>query len=428
MLAVHLHARLGTAAPPFAGRYRIRVGAASLLAPMVAAIVVWGTARGIADRLPWRRLLLAGYLSAVAWALGLALVDGGRGLAGPVTDPGSFLADSRLVRGNPLGYLRGFVASAPLHTPDAREHPPGPGLLLWALGWIGVHRPVLIGLLITLVGCLAVPFVAIAVRSLCHETAARRLVPLLALAPYALWVAVSMDAVTLAIGAGMVACGVLGSERGRRPWWAVGCGLLLGGDALFSYSAPWLGFTVVVVYFVRRRPLLNVVTGVTALVPLSLARAAGFIWPDGLRAAQAELAVRVGPHRSWLVWTFLDLLVLAVATGPAIAAGARKLRRTPGWPFLVGTTLAVGLAIGSGLSRGDVERSWLVFYPWLLVPAVAAERRAVAAAASGPDPSGAARPAAPAADPAPAAEPPVLLLGLGALAAIVLEAILRSPW
>lgn len=405
-VTVALHARLGTASAPFTGRYRLKLDAGSVLAPLVAGTVLVGVRRGVHERLPWRWLLLAGYLAAVCWALALAVVDGGNGLAAPVDAPDGYLPDTAAVGSDPVGFLRTFVERAGSHTVSTRQHPPGPVLLLWGLGRLGAHGPAALGLLITLLGCLSVPLIAVAVRSLCRERAARRLVPLLALAPYAVWLAVSLDAVTLTLGAGAVACGVVGSEPRRSPLWAVASGLLLGGAALFSYNVGWLGASVIVTYFVRRRPLLNMISGAAALIPLALAQLAGFVWTDGLTAAQADFSVRVGPHRSWLLWALLDVFLVAIACGPAVAASARKIQRTPGWPFAVGAGLAVTFAILSGLSRGEVERSFLPFFPWLLVAAVASE------------PS----------DGTDSAPTPLLLVAVGALTAVVIEAVLRTAW
>ncbi len=404
-LAVALHARLGTASAPFTGSYRLKLEIGSLLAPLVAVLVLAGVRRGVHERLPWRWLLLASYVAAAGWALGLASVDGGNGLAGPVRAPAGYLSDVDTVGSDPAAFLRDFVDRAGAHTVSTRQHPPGPVLLLWGLVRLGIRSPVALGLLITLLGCLSVPLVAVAVRSLCREPAARRLLPVLVLAPYAVWLAVSLDAVTLAFGAGAVACGVVGSEARRSPLWAVGAGVLLGVGALFSYSVGWLAISLIVVYFVRRRPILNMISGGAALIPLSLAQLAGFVWTDGLTAAQADFSLRVDPHRSWLVWAALDVFLLAIACGPAVAASARKIRRTPGWPFAVGAGLAVTFAIVSGLSRGEVERSFLPFFPWLLVAAVA------------PEPGRT--------DPAPT---PLLLVALGAVTAVVIEAVLRTAW
>jgi hypothetical protein len=400
-------APVGVAGAPFTGYYRLHFAATSLLAPAVAGAVLVGVFRGVHRTLRWRGLLSVGFLAAFGWAVALALVDGGAGLGRSADLPGGYRQDLPRVGSDPLTFLRHYVSAAPHLSIDSRQHPPGAVLLLWLLGRFGVHRPILLGLLITAIGCLSVPLVAVAVRSLCSEAAARSLTPVLVLAPYAIWLAVSLDAVPLTLCAAALAAGVVGSEPRRSPWWAAAAGLLLGGGALFSYSAAWLGASILVVYFVRRRPLLNVVSGVTSLVPLALAQLAGFVWLDGLTAAQADFSIRVGPHRSWFLWIFLDLLLVLIAAGPAVVAAARKARRTPGWPFAVGAVLAVAFAIGSGLSRGEVERSFLPFFPWLLVAAVAPE--------PGTDRTG-------------AATAPLLLIGAGAASAILLEAVLRTAW
>ncbi len=408
--AVRSGARVGLDAAPFAGSWRRPLLVpASLLAPAVAAGTLVAAAAGWHERLRWRLLLVAGYLLTLGWALALALVDGGHGLAGPVAGPGEYLADVPAVDADPAGFLSTFVDRAPTLSVAGREHPPLPILLLWAAGRAGVHRPVALGVLLTVAGAAVTPLVMAAVRSLCGEPAGRRLAPVLALAPYAVWTAVSMDAVTAALGAALVAAGVVASERGRpgpmRLAWASASGLLLGIAALFSYAVGWLAVSVICVYFVRRRPLLNVATGVCALVPLAAAEALGFGWTDGLLSARRELAERVGSHRSALVWGGLALVVLLLAAGPALVAAARKLRLTPGWPFVAGAGIGVGYAILAGLARGEAERSWLPFFPWLLVAAVAPDRRGE-----------------------PAGATPVLLVAAGALTAICLQAVLRSPW
>ena len=235
--------------------------------------------------------------------------------------------------------------------------------------------------------------------------------PILVLAPYAVWLAVSMDAIVLLLAAGFVTLGVVGSEPHRSPLWALASGLLLGCDAMLNYAVAWLGVSVVAVYFVRRRPLLNVFTGVGALIPLVAFWIAGFTWSSGLSAAQADFSARVGPHRSWWLWAFLDLLLLLIAAGPAIIRALRRLHLTPGWPFVVGAGLAVIFAILSGLSRGEVERSWLAFYPFLLIPAVAPAIR--------PPATGRGIDAGPV---------PFWPVAVGAVSAIVIEAVLRTTW
>jgi hypothetical protein len=408
-VAVVVGARVGSSGAPFTGAYRFKLEVGTLLAPAVAVTVLAAVRAGVLDRLRWPVLLAASYVATVWWALSLALVDGGNGLASPVDSPQEYLHDVPAVGSDPAGFVSGFVTHSDGYSIATRTHPPAPVLLLWLFDRLGIDQPETLGVLMTLLGCAYLPLVAIAVRSLCHELAARRLLPVLVLAPYAVWLAVSMDAVTLLIGAGLICCGVLASERDRSWGWAVACGLLLGTAALFNYAVVWLAVSVIAIYFARRRPLLNVFTGAAALLPLALFAAWGFAWPAGLSAAQTDFSLRVGPERSWLLWAVLDLVVLLLACGPALLRAMRRVRLTPGWPFLAGAGLAVVFAIGSGLSRGEVERAWLPFFPWLLVPAVAPWRR-------------------PQSDEPHAGPTPHLLVAVGAVSAIVLESVLRTTW
>jgi hypothetical protein len=404
VLARHVGMRVGVPGAPFTGEYRFKVEVGSVLAPAVAVAVLAATRAGLVERLGWRRLLLLSWLAALAWAVALAVVDGGNGLAFPIANPNEYLRDVGAVGHDPVAFVRGFVGHAPGYSVATRTHPPAPVLLLWALRRLGLTRPSLIGLVVAALGCLHVPAVAAAVRSLCGEAAARRLLPVLVLAPYAVWVAVSLDGVTLALCALFVALGVVASEPGRTPRWAIASGVVLGIAALFSYAVGWLAAIPLVVCFVRRRATTIAFVGTGALVPIAMARAMGFVWPDGLTVAQHDWAVRVGPHRSWLLWAALDLVVLVVACGPHVVTAARRIRRTPGWPFLVGAGIGVGFAIGSGLARGEVERSFLPFFPWLLVPVTGTD------------------------DDGEPGRPSLLLLALGAAAAVVLESVLRSAW
>jgi methylthioxylose transferase len=408
-LTVRLHAGVGSAAAPFSGRYRLTLTPRSVLAPLLAVGLLVAVARGWTDRTRFPVLLAGAYVAAVGWALSLATVEGWQGLSGPLTDGAEYLADVVRVGTAPGTFVRDFTAHLGDLTPATRDHPPLPVLLLWLLVRAGVHSPAALGVVLTLLGSLAVPLVLIAVRSLAGEAAARRLAPLLVLAPYAVWVAVSMDGVTAALGAGVVAAGALGSERGRRWWtsvaWAALAGLLLGVAALFSYAAPCIAVSVMCLYFVRRRPLLNVVSAAATLLPLLVAHAAGFGWTDGLAAAREDILVRLAPSHSVTAWAVLAVALLLICCGPALVASARKVRLTPAWPYLVGAAAGVVFAVVAGLARGEMERGWLPFFPWLLVAAVAPERRG--------------------------GEPPAPLLwlaGAGAVTGVVVQAVLASPW
>ncbi|GAA2353729.1 hypothetical protein [Dactylosporangium salmoneum] len=408
-LAVQLDARLGTASAPFLGRYKIRIGAGTLLAPAVAAVTLWLAASGRLTRLRWHEIQLFGYAAGLAWAIALALVDGWSGLTKALGSPEEYLGDVRQVGDAPLTYLRHFTADAVYHSVASRGHPPGPVLFLWALQQIGVTDHIVLGFLITAVSVLAIPLVLAAVRDSVGEEAARRYLPVLVLAPYAIWTAVSLDGLVAVLGAAAIVSGLRASRRRVRGWaaigWALLAGLLIGVASLFSYSAPWLGLSLVCVYFARRRASLNALSGIGALLPVLGAQLLGFGWADGLVAAETDYAARIAPYRSVLWWSAISVVVLLLAAGPPIYASARKIRNTAMWPFLVGAGAAVVFSIAAGLARGGVEHAWLPFFPWLTVAAVAPER--------------------PGGDPPPS---PLLLVGIGAIVAVVIEALLITPW
>jgi methylthioxylose transferase len=363
-LAVRFASPLGTDAAPFLGTYAWNVRPASLLAPAVAAAVLTVAARGWWDRARWPIVLLTGYLAGLMWTVALAVVNGARGLYGPANHPGE---------------------------------PPGPALVLRWIHRAGLTEPLAVGLLLTAVGALVVPLVLMAVRDGCGDLEARRYLPVVALAPYAVWVSASLDGLVAVLVAAMVTAGAWASDHRRTGpkagAGAITAGLLLGVAAMFSFAVPWMGFSLVCLYFARRRAALNLLTGLGALVPVGVAQLLGFRWVDGLLAAQRERPV--------LWWGVISLAVLLLAAGPALVASLRKMRNTPGWPFLVGAGAAVLSTVLAGLARGGVELAWLTFFPWLTVAATAPERRAGRPVRS-----------------------PLLLVGVGAATAVVLRAAL----
>ena len=408
-LAVRSGAQLGTRSAPFLGSYRFAVGFATMLAILVAAAVIFGAQHGRFDKLPFRSVLAVGWATTFGWALSLALVDGAAGLTRSLQSPDNYLTDVPGVGDEPLAFIRTFTEHAGQHSVAARGHPPGPVLFLWALHRLGLTDRLALGVLIAALGALITPLVLSAVRGVCGELAARRYAPVLILAPYAVWVAVSVDVVVAVLGAVMVAMGVRASAHTRTGWragvWALGSGVTLGLAALFSYAAPWLGLSVVCLYFARRRAFLNVATGLGALLPVLAAQFAGFVWIDGLSVARADFAARVEPNRSAVWWGGISVVVLVLAAGPPLIRSLRRLRNTPGWPFLAGAGVAVAFSILFGLSRGGAEAAWLPFFPWLTVAAVAPRRQG--------------------GEPAPS---PLLLVAVGALTAVVVEASLATPW
>ncbi len=406
-LAVHGGARLGTASAPFLGHYRVRITPMSLLAPAVA-VAFLATWRWF-SRLRWPIMLTVSYLVGLAWALALALVDGASGLTRSLRDASNYASDVAAVDNHPAHYLARYTHDFPSHSIAARGHPPGSVLLLWAFERAGVRDQLTLAIFITALGIATIPLVLYSVRGVCGEQTARRYAPVLVLAPYAIWVAVSMDAVVALLGALMVAAGVFASEQNRRglvaAGWSVVTGVLIGFGAMFSYAVVWLGLSVVLLYFARRRAFLNLGTGLGALLPVILANRLGFGWLDGLIASNSDFVARIEPFRSAPWWAILSIVALILAAGPPLYASARKIRNTPAWPFLIGAAVAVLFSVCTGLARGGVEAAWLPFFPWLTVAATAPEQQ-----------GGEAPPM------------PWLLVAGGVVTAIVIEGVLATPW
>jgi hypothetical protein len=105
-------------------------------------------------------------------------------------------------------------------------------------------------------------------------------------------------------------------------------------------------------------------------------RAAGFWWLDGLRATHHYYGLRAGNDRPYGFFLVADLAVLGAMLGPAVLAGATRLRATRVAPLVVGAAVAVLLADLSGLSKAEVERIWLPFMPWLTLTVVGLEQPA----------------------------------------------------
>nr|WP_157475771.1 hypothetical protein [Parafrankia sp. EUN1f] len=403
----------------------------SVLLPVLVASITLALARR-STRVRWPVLLLLGFVGSLLWSVALATAAG-PDLSSGLHPPPAYLAVADTVDDDPLAYLAHWTtpfldgspstaadgsagAAAPAAGMPAAEQvarqPPGPVLLVWLLGRLGLGAApgggggLALGLVLTALAAASVPLIAVAVRSLCHETAARRAVPVLVLTPWALWAAASPRAVTVLPAAAALAVGVVGCEPGRR-WrllWALLSGLLLGITSLFDYGAVWLGVGVAAAYFVRRRPLMNVFTGLGALLPFWLYFAWGFSWPDGLAQARADVGLGTA-----LAWLALDAVVVLLAGGPVVIRALRRIRLTPGWPFLVGAGAAALFSLCAGLAWGGVEQTWLPLAPWLAVAALAPRPR--------PDGPG---------DTVRAGDLPLLLIGAGALGAVALRVLLSS--
>jgi methylthioxylose transferase len=393
---LHRGVPLHVDAPPLGAQWLPHMGPGTVPAVLIAALVI---RRGpeLAARLPWRRLLGAAGLTALAWTLCPALIDGWqRGVAGRLTTRPEYLHDVPRV-GDIGAMLRSFAERIPGGSPESwtthvAGHPPGALLVFVGLDRIGLPGGAPAALLCVLVGSSAVVAVAVALRALGAEATARAALPFGVLFPGAIWIGVSADGLfagVLAWGVALLAVSFARPRLDAAVLAAAGSGGLLLGACLFlSYGLVLAGLLPLAVALAARRvaPLLVASAGVAAVV--AAFAAAGFWWLQGYH----QVVIRYyqpgeyGLVRPYSYWVWADLACLAVVLGPAGVAGLRRvftpggmagLQELPnrGWRSLkspqlgvlcAAAALAVLAADLSGLSKAEVERIWLPFAVWLI--------------------------------------------------------------
>jgi hypothetical protein len=364
--------RVHIGAAPVVGAFDVRIswslGGATVLA---VAAVACGPA--LARGLRWRRLLAASWLAGTAWIVALATATGGgwQVLRAPLQSRYEYLAAVPRV-GAPGGFLHGFVDALPSYPTHVRGHPPGMLLLLSLLDRAGLGGSGWATALVIGAGAAAAPAVLVAARAVAGEQLARRAAPFVTLGPAAVWLGTSADglfAAVLAAGVALLAvAGTMDTAR-RADATALLAGLTLGGGLMLSYGLAPLGLVALAVAVATRRvrPLAIAVAGVAAV--LLAFGAAGFSWPAGLRATHALYASGAASHRPYLDFLVISPAAFALAVGPAAAVGIARLRGQRAWILPASAVAALTVAELSGLSRGETERIWLPFAPWLLLAA-----------------------------------------------------------
>jgi methylthioxylose transferase len=335
-----------------------------------AAAVAW--APRLAASLRWRVLVPVTGVASIAWAVVLAGADGAGAIAAPLLSTYDYVPDVQRA-GSPGFLLSTFTDRAEAFSTHAGSHPPGLLLALSALRQIGVHGEWAATALVLAGAAIAPGAVLVAARATAGEGAARRAAPFVAFAPVALWVATSADALFMGVAAaGVALMAVAAASTGRRgDALAVAGGAVLALALHLSYGIAALAPLVAVVVLARRRarPL---VAGVAGLAVVTAAFAAGgFWWLDGLDRAREFYRAGIAPHRPYATFLVVSLAAFAVALGPATAAGLARLRERGLWVLVGGALVCVALADLTGLSKGETERIWLPFAPWVLLAGAA---------------------------------------------------------
>lgn len=369
---VGLSVGVEAATPPLYALWRPHIGPGTVPALATAVAVVVGGVR-VAERLSWWRLLLAAYLTSVAWTLSLALIDGwGEGVARRLTVDQEYLA-ALPVAGDIPTMIRTYADRIVDFQPDAWNtqaagHPPGPLLIFAMLDRIGLSGGVPAGLLCIAVGAVAAVAVPATLRSLGDEGAARAAVPFVVLFPGAVWVGVSADGLFLGVTAAAVALLAAGV---RRPWLAVLSGVLFGFACFLSYGMVLMAPFALAVALAARSIVPVLWASLTAAGVFGGFAAAGFWWFDGYAAVRIRYYQGIAMNRPYWYWIWANLGALAISAGPAAFVATRRSAaaarlRCPAVLLSLAAVAALGVADVSGMSKAEVERIWLPFAVWLL--------------------------------------------------------------
>ena len=361
----------------FVGRLKLQIGWSIVVPVLVAGLLValWPRA---CRTLRWRALLACSGLAGLLWAVSLAATRGLAALAAPLATDYEYLAALDDVErvGSLPAFLSGFVRhldDLPIHV---QGHPPGMVSALWLAERVGLGGANAAAAAVLVVGAAAGPLALGALRRWSDEPTARRAAPFVGLSPAVVWMATSTDALYCGLAAVAIALGVAAARPAPRcsgRLAALAAGLAAGALVLGTYGAPLLLAPALAPAWLlarsRRWGTLALAGAGLASVVLAFG-AAGFWWWEGLAATRTAYFAGVGGRRPYGFFAVANLVVLAVSCGPAVVVGLTRLR--DGRVFaLVGLTLGAVLAADlSGMSKGEVERIWLPFVPWIALATV----------------------------------------------------------
>lgn len=357
-------------AAPFAATWGVLWSPWLLVAAaMAAALVRWWVPA--VERIRWRHVLTGAWAWALLWPVLLQLTTGWHSLYDVLADDLAYLGVARSID-DPADFLASFVDrihDAPTHV---AAHPPGAVLVHWLVDRLGGGRSDVLTATFLLVAASAAPAALIAMDRIAGRDAARRAAPFVGLAPAAIWIATSPDAVFMGVIAWAVALGAVAvtTEGQVCRAAATGAGVLAGAALSLSYgSMLLLGplWALAVLALVRKRPepLAWAAAGF-AVIPV-LFMAAGFDWYDGFLATRDHYREGVADDRPLSYFVFANVAVIAAVVGPAAVAGIVRLRDRATWCLVGGALAGIAVANVSGMSKGEVERIWLPAVPFLVL-------------------------------------------------------------
>ena len=370
-------------AAPIFGWWRAHMGWGTVPAILIGLVAVV-SGQSLAQRLSWRRLTFATWATSFAWAFALAMIDGWQpGFAGRLTARHEYLRQVPGITDIPEA-VRTFASRILDFQPNSwithvSGHPPGALLTFVWLDRIGLGGGAWAGLFCVLVGSSAAAAVIVAVRALSDERTARLVAPFAAVAPTAIWIAVSADgyyAGVAAWGIALLALAVRGTGR-RAVLTGAGSGLLLGWGIFLNYGLALMALPALAVLICasnRRAGVRAAIPAVAAaLAVVGVFAIAGFWWFDGYTLVQQRYWQGIANNRPFQYWGWANLASVVCAVGLGTVAGIGRvfdiaaIKRRSGIHLLVLAALvAILFADLSRLSKAETERIWLPFEVWLL--------------------------------------------------------------
>jgi hypothetical protein len=378
---------MGATWTPLMGTWDPRIGPGSAVAVLVAVAVI-AVGPTLARRLSWPALLLWTWSAATAWTVALAAVDGRDGIGDLFTRRGHFRYDATRVS-SWHEVFPGFVDRIPLGADSnwrthVSSHPPGALLTFVGFDRVGLSDAFWLGLTVLVLGTTAVVACCITLRVLAGEEWARRATPWLILAPAAIWVGVSPDAMFAAVAAWAIALLALAANARRyASGYAVASGLAFGCCLYLSYGLVLLAPLALAVLVAARRwhPIPWALVGMAAVV--GAVTLAGFAWWEAYPVLVDRYEVSMARLRPYDYWVWANVAAWTCTVGLAVWAALPAVVRTltrsdperrPGARAIawigagaVGSVLAATI---SGMSKAEVERIWLPFTWWALPLAV----------------------------------------------------------
>ena len=346
---------------------------------ITTGMILWLTLPRLAGKLAWRWLLLVAFAGQLAWILALAMTEGTDGLARVFVRPQEYVFDAHRVD-SIATMLRTFTERIPYSSPEnwhvhVAGHPPGALLYFVILDRLGVTDPFWIGVVCVVIASSSVVAVMLSLKALGHAGTARAAMPWLVLAPSAVWMGVTGDAVFTAVAAwGLALLASAAVSRHVLP--AIGAGLTLGLCLYLSYGLVLLGILAAAVLAIARswRPLPWAAGGAVAVA--AAFTAAGFVWWSAYPVLRERYYQGIASERHFAYWVWADIAAWTFTVGLAVWAAfpvaVKALRRPSGSEHAVVAQLAaaallsIGLATMSGMSKAEVERIFLPFTIWVV--------------------------------------------------------------